>query len=159
METLTRHTEFSPAWDKRHTDPNKNYGIRSVGLLMYVKGERGAYQFQLNTPWHVPGSLSNNSGYASQGKEIHFHRKYEGNEVVVEECLESYTWGVDYHSYEKTEYGTKIDECKILGGTCYGGGSGLYGTNVFGMLVTGGSEAVFKELERLYFELFYNGDQ
>lgn len=158
-EKLERHIEFFPAFDKRNPDPKKDYGIGAARLLIYVKGIHGAYQFQMSTPWHLPGALTKNKGYLDQGKFPTVHTTFEGD-VVCEEYERSCIWGADYHSYiPRYEGQTAISGCKILEGKpCYMDGSSLYGTNVFGKLVAGGSEAVFEELEKLYFERLAKSD-
>ena len=40
---------FDPAWDKRHHDPNKNYGIGSMRCRMILKGKEGAVHFVFST--------------------------------------------------------------------------------------------------------------
>lgn len=54
---LKRIVEISPAFDKRHSDPSKNYknyGIGCCRLRMVLKGDKGATQFVLLTGWYLP---------------------------------------------------------------------------------------------------------
>src|SRR5215467_3220628 len=51
---LERIVTFEPAYDKRHPDPKKNYGIHGVTLRMVLKGPEGAVQFVLYTNWQLP---------------------------------------------------------------------------------------------------------
>ena len=154
QEKLSRHVEMRPAFDKRHEDPSKNYGIHGVDVLMYVKGKNGAYQFQFSLPLYLPGSLSNNEGYQSNGEPIQFHKTFEGD-IVAEVGGKIYPFGVDYHSTKPQYEGQGVrTDCKIIGvgNECYFDGSALAGTNMLGVLAKGGSDGVFEELEKLYFE-------
>jgi hypothetical protein len=51
---MERIVEFNPAYDKRDSDPSKNYGIHGVNLRMILKGTKGAIQFVVYTNWHLP---------------------------------------------------------------------------------------------------------
>lgn len=46
--------KFAPAYDKRHSDPKKNYGVHGVELKFILKGEEGAVQFVIFTNWMLP---------------------------------------------------------------------------------------------------------
>ena len=48
---------FSPAFDKRHANPNKDYGIGSVQIRFVLQGKRGAVQLLLGTDWYLPESI------------------------------------------------------------------------------------------------------
>lgn len=43
--TRERIVEFTPAFDKRSSDPSKDYGIHGVDMRMVLKGENAATQF------------------------------------------------------------------------------------------------------------------
>ncbi len=51
---MERIVEITPAYDKRHSDPCRNYGIHGADLRMILKGDLGAVQFVLFTNWHLP---------------------------------------------------------------------------------------------------------
>lgn len=76
--------DFSPAFDKRHTDPSKNYGIHGVNMRFVLTGEKGASQFLVYTNWHLP-SVSK-EGWSDfmlepMGADVGYHAKspqYEG---------------------------------------------------------------------------------
>lgn len=53
-DKLERIIEFTPAFGKRNSDPNKNYGVGGVDLKMVLKGPEGAVQFILYTHWMLP---------------------------------------------------------------------------------------------------------
>lgn len=150
---LERNTVFYPAYDKRNTDPNKNYGICGASLLMTVKGERGAYQFKVSLPWYLPGSLSRNSEC--------YHRTMDDYGIptampTVDLGLDPLPLDVGYHAYEpQYEDQPCMGECELLGtDKCYYDGSSLHAYKVFGILVEKGSEGVFKYLEEIYCERF-----
>lgn len=69
--TLERIVKLLPAWDKRNSDPSKNYGVHGVELRMVLKGPEGAVQFVLYTNWHLPhvteGLLA--SGHSEEARE------------------------------------------------------------------------------------------
>mgnify|MGYP000162019359 CR=1 FL=1 len=46
---MERIKEFTEAYDRRHEDPEKNYGIHGIDLRMILKGPLGAVQFVLYT--------------------------------------------------------------------------------------------------------------
>jgi hypothetical protein len=53
LSKFERIVQFLPAFDKRHPDPSKNYGIHGVELRMVLKGPKGAVQFVLFTNWQL----------------------------------------------------------------------------------------------------------
>lgn len=59
MSVLTREISFSPAYDKRHIDPSKDYGIHGVEMRWYVKSSEGAVQFVVYTNWMLPSTYKN----------------------------------------------------------------------------------------------------
>jgi hypothetical protein len=56
-EKLERITMFRPAYDKRHSDPKKNYGIGAVHCFMLVKGKKGAAHFSFATGMLLPSTV------------------------------------------------------------------------------------------------------
>jgi hypothetical protein len=50
---LTRSVSWTPAYDKRHTKPEKNYGIGSLEIWWHVSGPEGTIQFHLMTGIHL----------------------------------------------------------------------------------------------------------
>lgn len=131
---------LTPAYDKRHTDPHKNYGIHNAELRMILIGDKGAVQFVMSTGWylpHVEAELDAN----------HKHR--------------SKAWGTDlgYHSYTPMyeEQSRCRDACEYLDGKpCYYDGSTLNAEPVFNLLVSEGFEAVWKRLKIYYKDTFNN---
>lgn len=126
---LERIVKFYPAFDKRDSDPKKDYGIHCVDLLMLVKGEKGAVQFRLFTGWYLS----------------HLDQKSEPAPADL-----------GYHSLKPIyEDQTPISEnCEWLNAPCYYDGSGLNAQRVFDVLLKEGSDGVWRELEEYYNEVF-----
>lgn len=139
-EAFKREVIFSPAFDKRHADPKRNYGIHGVDLRFYLIGARGATHFVIYTNWQLPEVTRDQDARPVDRRfphlschplpaDIGYHRPtpaWEGQDV----CQES---------------------CGLLGGqACYSDGSGVMAREVFEMLVREGDAAVWRELERWY---------
>jgi len=45
MTELKRHCEFIPGYDKRNSNPSKNYGISGGRFMFVVSGEKGLFIF------------------------------------------------------------------------------------------------------------------
>ena len=139
MEKLERITKFSPAFDRRDPDPNKNYGIHGVDLRMIVKGEHGAVQFVLYTEWMLPHV---------QDEMDCRNPPYRPRPVPAD---------LGYHAHKPQYDGQEPSQrsCQYLDGApCYYDGSGLQAIEVFKMLLSGGSDAVWKFLEERYHSMF-----
>jgi hypothetical protein len=148
---MERITKFIPAFDKRNPDPNKNYGIHGVELVMVLKGELGAVQFVLYTNWNLP------------------HVTEELIEKRLQKALPPSTLSIydftlftpqpadlGYHSLiPKYEEQVKRDNCPYLDGKpCYYNGSGLNAQRIYDILLYSGSDGVWKELEEFYEQTF-----
>lgn len=134
---MERIVKFLPAWDKRSNDPSKDYGVHGVDLRMYLKGELGAVQFVLYTGWHLP-----------HVQEEWNSRNYHPKPLPAD---------IGYHSPKPMYEGQEIcsDSCELLDGKpCYYDGSGLMAEEVFKILLTEGSDGVWKNLEERYIDLF-----
>lgn len=132
MAKMERITEFTPAWDRRDPDPNKNYGIHGVELRMVLKGKLGAVQFVLYTNWYLP----------------HIQKELSIDSPIPAD--------LGYHSpTPKYSDQPARDNCPYLDGApCYYDGSGLNAQRIYDVLLTKGSDGVWKELEDYYIELF-----
>ena len=124
---------FSPALDKRNTDPKKNYGIHGVDLRFVLKGDEGAIQFVLYTGWHLP--------------HVAHELKQRGSEMLAPMPAD-----LGYHSpHPMYEGQTSMGPCEYLNGhDCYYDGSSLNAEGVFELLLEEGSDRVWKELEEEY---------
>ncbi len=52
-EDLERFIKISPGFDKRSSEPGKNYGIGSAILIFVLRGKKGALTFNFSTGWNV----------------------------------------------------------------------------------------------------------
>jgi hypothetical protein len=136
---MERIIKFRPAYDKRHTDPKRNYGIHGVELLFLLKGEEGAVQFVLYTNWHLPHvqkELELKSSHIHchpMPADLGFHSPkpmYEGQTSLTEDC----------------EY--------LDGKPCFYDGSTMNAERVFNVLLEKGDEGVWSELESYYKSVF-----
>jgi hypothetical protein len=134
-EKFERIVEMHGAFDKRHPDPNKNYGIHGMEIRFVLKGPLGAVQFLVFTGMHLPlvaAELWDRQGsynpFEPMGADIGFH---------------SPTPHYDSH--------TPIEDCPYLDGKpCYYDGSGLQAEEFMGQFLAGGSDAVWPMLEQRY---------
>jgi len=146
MNEFERIIEIHPAWDKRNQDPNKNYGIHGVELVMVLKGEKGAIDFVLYTNWMPPHIYEE------------WKRKMNSDDYLktMELMAEPFPADLGYHSYEPLYEGqSSSGNCKYLDDKpCYYDGSGLNAKKVYDIMLQGGSDAVWKYLEEYYYETF-----
>ena len=134
-----RSITFRPAYDKRSSDPAKNYGIGSVRVRFVLKGSSGAVQFVLVTNWFLPHI------------QLDLDRKYRDHEMF---CHPDPT-DLGYHSpTPRYEGQTSMGECDLLDGECYYDGSGLNAEPIYQRLLRDGHEGVWEELEAYYAEVF-----
>lgn len=136
---LKREIAFTPAFDKRHSDPKKNYGIHGVEMRWYVRGPKGTIQFVVMTGWDLPAVRAERKGN---------HRTCD---------LFPMPSDLGYHSprpmYE--DQSPMNDKCEMVeGGVCYYDGSSLGAESVFDLLVKEGHESVWRRLEQEYRKRF-----
>lgn len=137
-----REVVFHPAYDKRNSDPNKNYGIHGVNLTFYLHGPKGVIQFVIYTNWQLPHVQAEFDARPP-------HREYPYLFHSPQPADIGYHSPVPMYEGQTPMKG----ECSILGGKCYYDGSSLMAEDVFKVLVEGGDEALWKELERRYNEM------
>ena len=140
---MERVIEVTPAFDKRNVDPKKDYGIHGAELWFYLIGERGAIQFGIYTNWFLPHVQD------EVDSRIPDHR-FPWLSHKPSPC------DIGYHSRVPQYDDAKplTDNCPIIGGVCYYDGSSLQAEDVFKIMVEGGSDALWAEMERRYNELF-----
>jgi hypothetical protein len=136
---------FTPAYDKRHPDPSKNYGIHGVSIKFVLIGSEGATQFVLYTNWQLP----------------HVTKEHLDKQLGVELFFMPMPADLGYHSkvphYEGQE---PIEQnCEYTKGPCYYDGSGLAAERVYKVLLEKGDEGVWGELEKYYYDIFSQGDE
>ena len=141
-EEFERRVKLNPAFDKRHADDGRNYGIHGVDLAFYLIGEHGATDFVIYTNWQLPEVTREMEARPSSGQFPH----------LVCHPLPA---NIGYHrttpAYEGQE--CYIETCELLGGKpCYSDGSGTMAREVFEMLLREGDAAIWRELEHWYRE-------
>ena len=139
---MERIVEFNPAYDKRDSDPGKNYGIHGVDLRMVLKGDKGAVQFVLYTNWHLPHVQDELIG-KSVGEDA----------TYLDMMFSPLPADLGYHSYKPMYEGQyqATESCEYLEGKpCYYDGSSLNAKRVYEVLLTEGSDGVWRELEEYY---------
>jgi hypothetical protein len=125
-----KNIKFYPAFDERKS----GFGIKSVEMFFYLKGEKGTVQFLLYTGWHLP---------------------HVAKELDVSSSLEPLPADLGYHSYAPMYEGQEKVKCNILNGEdCYYDGSSLDAIRIFDILLSEGSDGVWKALEEYYKEVF-----
>ena len=146
MAEFERIVSLSPAYDKRHSDPEKNYGTHGVDLRMILKGPHGATQFILFTNWQLPHVTDESvrkarSGLDDIGARVHF---------LPSPADLGYHWRTPRYEGQ-----TPIQKsCKYCDGhPCYYDGSSLQAETVYETLLREGSDGVWKVLEDVYREL------
>ena len=139
--------EMSPAYDKRHQDPKKNYGVGSVSLRFILKGSEGAVQFLLYTNWNLPQV------------QAEFDRNLDGRFPHL--SCHPLPADLGYHSpkprhKDQQPMQSNGDKgCEYLDGKpCYYDGSGMRAYGVYKTLLEEGSDGVWKVLECEYRRLF-----
>jgi hypothetical protein len=127
-----------PAYDKRHSDPCKNYGIHACELLFILKGEKATITFLLYTGWHLPN-------VTQEFLERFDHTIYKPTPADI-----------GYHStvpmYEGHEPMDKV--CEFIGSPCYTGGSSIDSDEFYDELLKKGSKGVWRKMKEYYRERF-----
>ncbi len=135
--------EFTPAFDKRNPDPNKNYGVHGVEIRFVLKGPLGATQFVLLTNWQLPHVQEEFDARRDWGPDGHF--------------LKPFPTDLGYHSPKPMYDGQEPMKgpCQYVdGGVCYYDGSSLAADDVFKRLLAEGTSGVWNVLEETYNERF-----
>lgn len=150
-EVFERIIRFNPAFDKRHAEDNKNYGIGSVTIIFILKGHHGAVQVMINTDWFLPATIKEYKKIGNKGKCPPTNLRDK------EDYLDC--WDVGFHAKVKPSYMEYSNEnnCDILdSGKCYYDGSGTKGHDdkVIKILLEKGSDGIWKYLEKYYKGVF-----
>lgn len=137
-----------PAWDKRNSNPHKNYGINPADMIFVLKGELGAVDFCMNTGWHLPHVKKELE--VSQVKRIQ-----DGDTQFPFLLVEGRGSSLGWHSRIRNEdYEIERHDCEYTGGTCYSDVSYSSGDELFNILVQFGTESLWKRLEQEYINAF-----
>jgi hypothetical protein len=143
---LEHKLEIVPAFDKRNSDPSRNYGIHGAEFRFYAIGPAGVIQFVIYSNWHLP----------------HVHRELlnkcnPGREYGRFCSLEPMAADIGYHSPVAMYEGQTplTDSCPLLNGRkCFYDGSGLNAQRYFDIMVSEGHESLWKSLDEYYYERF-----
>lgn len=133
-----RSVHWRPAFDKRSSDPKKNYGVHGLELQFRLKGPEGGITFLIFTNWMLPHVQAETDAKPLTGRNPWlFHKPMPA--------------GVDGH-WKTPQYIEQraIQCCELTGGDCYSDGSALLSNDLFDLLVAKGDQAVWKRLEELY---------
>lgn len=147
-----RRIEWRPAFDRRHPDPAKNYGIHGVEMRWLVVGPEGAIQFLVFTGWQLPHVV----------KE--FEQKPCSRMFGTCSCgawSKPMAADLGYHSrVPRYEGQSAIDEnCEYIGGPCFYDGSSLNAEQPFELLLSNGEAAVWQFLEGYYADTLAPADE
>jgi len=134
-----RIVTMSPAFDKRDPDPKKNYGIHGVELRMVLRGPLGATQFLLYTNWQLPH-------VTQETYDAHY-----GDRRRIELFTKPMPADKGYHWSTPRYKDQQPMDCDLLpGGKCYYDGSTMNAEPLYEVLLTQGSEGIWRELEAFY---------
>jgi hypothetical protein len=140
MNPLQRIVRMSGAFDRRHPDDSKNYGIHGMEIRFVLKGDLGAVQFVVYTPLHLPHVT----------KEL-----WDNNRHRDWNPFKPMGADIGYHSPTPRYDGQHSMDCDLMpSGKCYYDGSGLQAEEFLPTFLAGGDEAVWPMLEERYRELF-----
>lgn len=139
---LERRIEFTPAFDRRHPEPSKNYGIHGVEMRWYLLGEQGAVQWVVYTNWQLPAvQVEMDAREPNKRFPYFFHEPQPAD--------------LGYHAKRQMYDGQEPhDDCHLLGCACYYDGSGLNAQRIMDVLRREGSDGVWRELEAYYEAVF-----
>ena len=137
MTDFERIVDMRGAFDRRHSDPTKNYGIHGMDLRFVLKGPKGAVQFLVFTNIQLP----------------HVAREQwdRRDSPYAFEMAQPSGADIGYHAYEPQYEGqSQMDSCEYLGQPCYYDGSSLRADKFMPEFIAGGSDAVWAMLEHEY---------
>ena len=141
-DDLERIIKFRPAFDRRHPDPNKNYGVHGVEMKWVLKGAKGAVQFVVFTNWHLP--------HVTEMLDARLDRTYPHLSCHPQPSDLGYHSPVPMYADQEP-----VDSsCEWTGGVCYYDGSTTNAESVFETLVREGDEACWAVIEKYYQETF-----
>jgi len=142
-ERFKKLVEFSPAFDKRNSDPKKNYGIGSVRIRFTLIGELGAVYFIMSSNFYTESVIKDN-----------FTKPFgEWQPLPLQ---------VGYHSPYPHFEGQSIckSKCQYLNNKpCYSDCSFLQADKVYQLLLSDGDKGVWKYLTSFYKYIFTNSKE
>jgi hypothetical protein len=167
-----RLIEFTPAWDRRDSNPKKDYGIGDVEIRFFVIFDRRAIQFSIGTHWYLPQTVERiyNNTFdhfmcGARPRDIAYHSPIameEGQDPVgAVEIDTEHPTVIDDHviapfSFLKTN---KFTQCRFTKGRCFMGCSFSRGRTALATLIEKGSDELWEFLEAEFvstFEKFFD---
>lgn len=135
---FTREISWVPAFDKRDTDPAKNYGINSLEMYWSLAGPNGAIELLVMTSWHL----------AHVQKENDERRPNARFPYLMHKPLAAY---IGFHSCAPHFEGHEPTlNCKLFDGKpCYFDRSFTSAEPLLAKLITDGEEAVWAAMLEL----------
>jgi hypothetical protein len=140
-QTWERRVEATAAFDKRHPNPSKNYGIHGVEFRFSLIGETIAVSFGVSTGWHLPSVVG------VEGETMHDYRR--ALHEFDHPGLHPMPMSLNFHIAEPLAYMPEEEArpCDLLpGGKCWGDVSFLGADRPFFALVEGGLEGMWERL-------------
>lgn len=148
-EGFTFKVKVRPGFDKRHTDPSKNYGVGSVDLFFDLIGPKGATNFSCSTGIYPQSVYEFWRTLPELGS---LHHRGAGRVGEPMGYSVNYHSPVPLHDFQKEE---KPHDCDLLpGGKCYSDGSFLAGDDFLEALAVGGEPGVQEKLYGFYVDHF-----
>lgn len=125
---LQESVQFEPGFVCRDRSM-KGHGITGMEICWYLRGPDGGAQFKLYTDW-VPGRKGDKrvADLYPMGADVGYHARvpqYDGDEPIS-------------------------DDCVIIGGPCFYGGSSLRAMELVEVFKMFGEQAIWDELENVY---------
>jgi hypothetical protein len=173
-ERFRKEITFSPAFDKRDPDPQKNYGVHGVEMRWLLHGPDGVVQFLVFTGWnlpHVTKEMDERLLAKQRPKRVlksvksdrplsaklldELEGRGPGIEAVDLRIRRPMPADLGYHSWMPRYEGQSAMDCHLSpNGICYYDGSGLNAEPIFSVLLREGSDGVWRELEKYYASVF-----
>jgi hypothetical protein len=135
-----RRLSMTPPYDRRHTDPSKNYGVHGVDLRLLLVKDKQAVQFVAYLPVYLPQTLDFWQGQA---------------ETVKTFLIKGMGADVGYHALAPQYEGqSSMANCDATGGACYYDGSGLRAEEWYQEWLVHGNDHIWTKLEEEYLMRF-----
>ena len=117
-------------------------------VVFTLLGEKGAVVFEAETKWYPP-----------HVQKEHYDNRHDRSPNNYFE-LHPYGWDLGYHSYTQLrESSSAMEDCHILGQTCYYDGSSLNALDIVPKFLEHGEEAVWEVLDKYYRQTYGEGDR
>lgn len=129
--TFTKKIHMTAAYDRRDSNPHKNYGVHGLHIYFSLTHESGnGITFSVATNWQLPQVRT-----------------------LASTLSKPMAFGVDIHlKIPRYEGQSSTKNCTITGGECYCDGSALLGDEFLETLIAGGDEALWLRMEEQYKE-------